>query len=101
MGAAQQLPLGVAGSQAAAGEPAGALLLLELPEDRLHGLLPLGVAGLALLAAELGGHGGAQTIALGLRRLAVLAGLALAGVVGQWISSSGAPSISVRLAIDQ
>jgi hypothetical protein len=53
VGATQQLPLGVAGSQAAAGEPAGALLLLELPEDRLHGLLALGVAGLALALPSL------------------------------------------------
>jgi hypothetical protein len=54
VGAAQQLPLGVAGTQATAGEPASALLLLELAEDRLDGLLPLGVADLALLAGKPG-----------------------------------------------
>jgi hypothetical protein len=64
VGAARELPLGVAGGQPAAGEPAGALLLLELPEGRLDGLLPQGIASLALLAAELGEHRGAQPLAL-------------------------------------
>jgi hypothetical protein len=37
--------------------------------------LPLGVAGLAVVAGPLGMHGGAQPVAAGCRHLAVLAGL--------------------------
>src|SRR6266545_3427322 len=83
VGAAQQLPLGLAGAYPAAHEAAGALLLLDLAEHRLDGLAALGVAGLAVLALELGGHGGAEAVALGCRGLAVLAGLALAAVLGR------------------
>src|SRR6266536_1609937 len=83
VGAAQQLPLRLAGSHAAAQEPAGALLLLDLAEDRLDGLAAFGVAGLAVLALELGGHRGAEAVALGCRGLAVPAGLALAAVLGR------------------
>src|SRR6266496_456542 len=64
VGAAQQLPLHLARAKPPAHEPPGALLLFDLPEDRLDGLLALGVAGLALLAGELGGHHGAQPVAL-------------------------------------
>jgi hypothetical protein len=101
VGATQQLPFGVAGSQAAAGEPAGVLLLFELPEDRLHGLFALGVAHLAPVACQLGGHGGTQAVALGLRRLAVLAGLALAAVLGRRDQQFGGVGDGRELAIDQ
>jgi hypothetical protein len=50
----------LAGGRAATQEPPGALLLLELAEHRLDGLLALGVTRLAILAAELGGHRRAQ-----------------------------------------
>ena len=83
MGAAQQLPLRLAGAHAAPQEPAGALLLFDLPEDRLDGLPAFGVAGLAVLAFELGGHRRAEPVASGCRGLAVLAGLALAAVPGR------------------
>jgi len=83
MGAAQQLPLRLAGTQAAAQEPPGTLVFLDLPEHRLHGLAALGVAGLAVLALELGGHGGAEPVASGCRGLAVLARLALPAVPGR------------------
>src|SRR5438034_1691453 len=82
--AAQQLPLRLAGAHAPAHEPAGALPLLGLAEDRLDGLPALGVAGLAVLALELGGHRRAEPVAAGCRGLAVLAGLALAAVPGRW-----------------
>src|SRR6266487_114027 len=81
VGAAQQLPLRLARGQPAAQEPPRAATVLDLPEDRLDGLLPLGVARLAVLAAELGGHRRAQPVTAGRRRLAVLAGLAMAAVL--------------------
>jgi hypothetical protein len=65
-------------------EPPRPLPLLELAEDRLDGLLALGVARLALVAGQLRRHRGAQPIAAGRRRLAVLAGLALTAVPGGW-----------------
>jgi TrwC relaxase len=83
VGAAQQLPLRGAGAQPATQEPSGAADVLDLAEDRLDGLLSLGVAGLAVAALELGGHCRAQPVAAGLRGLAVLAGLALAAVAGR------------------
>src|SRR5215207_3279792 len=84
VGAAQQLPLGLAGPQPPAHEPPAALHRLDLPEDRLDGPAALGVAGLALLTSEPGEHRGAQAVALGRRRLAVLAGLAVPTMAGRW-----------------
>jgi hypothetical protein len=49
VGAAQQLPLRIAGGNPPTLEPPPALLLLELAEHRLDGLLPLGVARLAVV----------------------------------------------------
>jgi hypothetical protein len=84
VGATQQLPLGIAGAKPPAQEPPRPLLLLELAEDRLDGLLALGVAGLAVMAGQLRRHRGAQPVASGRGRLAVLAGLALPAVPGWW-----------------
>ena len=53
MGAAQQLPLRLAGSHAAAQEPPGALLFFDLAEHRLDGLPTFGVASLARWLASL------------------------------------------------
>ena len=54
VGAAQQPPLRIARRQPAAQQPAGAADVLDLAEDRLDGLLALGVAGFAVLALQLG-----------------------------------------------
>jgi hypothetical protein len=101
VGAAQQLPLRLAGGQAAAEEPAGVLVFLELAEHRLDGLLALGVARLARLAVQLGEPRGAQTVASGRRGLAVPAGLAGAAGLGRPDEQLGGSGIEVRLAIDQ
>ena len=82
VGAAQQLPLRLARPKAATQEPPGPADLLELAEDRLHGLLPLGVAGPAILQLQQGGHRRAQPVAARGGRPAVLAGLALPSVLG-------------------
>jgi hypothetical protein len=83
MGATQQLPLRVAGGQPTAQQPPRPADVLDLAEHRLDGLLPLGVAGLAVLASKFRLHRGAEAVALGRRRLAVPAGLALAGMLGR------------------
>jgi beta-glucosidase len=59
VGAAQQLPLRRARPPPPAHEPPSPADLLDLPEHRLHGLLPLGIQGLAVIAGQLGGHRGA------------------------------------------
>ena len=101
VGAAQQLPLRLAGGQATAAEPAGALLFLELAEDRLDGLLPFRVAGLARLTSELGEHRRAQPSLLDAEGWPSFRGLPVRpALVGQ-TSSSGASGMVVRLAIDQ
>lgn len=41
---------------------------LDLPEDRFDGAAALGVADFAVVADELGGHGGAQAVASGVNR---------------------------------
>jgi hypothetical protein len=74
-------------SQAAsppAQEPPRPLLLLDLAEDRLDGLLAQRVARLAVVTGKLGLHRRPEAVAAGRRRLAVLAGLALAAVPGRW-----------------
>jgi len=54
LGAAQRLPLRLAGGQATAQQPAGTTDVLDLPQDRLLDLPAHGVAGLAGLAVEPG-----------------------------------------------
>jgi transposase len=75
VGAAQQLPLRVAGAPAAAQEPPGTLVFLDLAEHRLHGLPAFGVAGLAVLAGELGFYRRAEPVAADADGLPSLRGL--------------------------
>jgi hypothetical protein len=82
VGAAEQFPLRLAGSQPSAHEPLGALHGLEPSEDRLNGLAAQPIARLALGAIQPGPHRCPQPVTLGLRRSTVLVGLAVAGVAG-------------------
>ena len=52
VGVTQQLPLGRAGTDATALEPAGTADLFDLAEDRFDALLAQGIAGLALWAGQ-------------------------------------------------
>ncbi len=101
MGAAQQLPFGLAGRQPAAHEPAAALDRLDLAEDWFDGPAALGVAGLPWVLSSLA--------RIAVRRLSLLDSVGLPSLRGlpwrPWraggISSSGASGIVDTLAIDQ
>ena len=66
-----------------------ALLLVDLAEDRLDGLLPLAWQALPSSLASSGIDGGAPPVAAGCRRLAVLVGLPWRPCLPGGISSSG------------
>ena len=86
----------------AAQEPPRAADVLNLAEDRLDGLLPQGVAGLARLAGRLGLHGAARRPSLlDAEGLPSLRGLPWRPCLAGGISSSGALGMVVRLSIDQ
>src|SRR6266487_5442697 len=101
VGAAQQLPLRLAGGQSPPQEPPGALLLLDLAEHRLDGLLALGVARLPSSLCSLAVIAARSPSLLDPDGLPSLRGLPWRPCLGGGISSLGASGIWVRLAIGQ
>jgi hypothetical protein len=101
VGAAQQLPLRLAGTQPAALESSDAADVFDLAEDRLDGLLPLGVAGLPSSLASLAVIAARSPSLLDSDGLPSLRGLPWRPCRAGGISSSGASESSVGLAIVQ
>jgi hypothetical protein len=101
VGAAQRLPLGLAGSQAPPHEPPAALDGLDLAEDRLDGAAAQAVAGLALGAVQPGTIAARRPSLLDSDGLPSLRGLPWRPWRAGGIRNSGAPGIAERLAIDQ
>jgi hypothetical protein len=90
-----------AGPWPAAQQPPCTADVLDLAEDRLEGLLPLRVAGLGRLALELDCIAARSPWLLDADGLPSWRGLPWRACFAGGISSSGPPSMVVRLAIDQ